>query len=149
SSTSLPAMLKQGYEPRMAAGVVAISGTLAMLLPTSIALILYGILADVSISKLLISGILPAIVITITIMMTIYLLVRVDPKRAPSVQRTSMVEKLKLLRIVGPMLFLFAGVTGVIYTGIATPTEASSVGAFGAFLIAALRGSLNRENFGP
>src|ERR1700733_6038775 len=67
SSTSLPAMLKQGYEPRMAAGVVAISGTLAMLLPTSVALVLYGILADVSISKLLISGILPALLITFTI----------------------------------------------------------------------------------
>jgi tripartite ATP-independent transporter DctM subunit len=148
SSTSLPAMLKQGYEPRMAAGVVAISGTLAMLLPTSIALILYGILADVSVSKLLISGIFPAIVITVTIMLTIYILARADPRRAPMVQRTPMIEKLKLLKIVGPMLFLFAGVTGVIYTGIATPTEASAVGAFGAFLIAALRGSLNRKNFG-
>jgi tripartite ATP-independent transporter DctM subunit len=149
SSTSLPAMLKQGYEPKMAAGVVAISGTLAMLLPTSIALILYGILADVSIGKLLISGILPAIVITITIMMTIYLLVRLDPKRAPKSPRTLFAEKLRMLKIVGPMLFLFAGVTGVIYTGVATPTEASAVGAFGAFLIAALRGSLNVNNFGP
>src|SRR6201996_9003868 len=93
SSTSLPAMLKQGYEPKMAAGVVAISGTLAMLLPTSIALVLYGILADVSIGKLLISGILPAIVITATIMMTIYLLVRLDPERAPKSPQTPFAEK--------------------------------------------------------
>ncbi len=149
SSTSLPAMLKQGYEPKMAAGVVAISGTLAMLLPTSIALVLYGILADVSISKLLISGILPAILITIAIMATIYLLVWLDPARAPIIRGTPLAEKLRMLRIVGPMLFLFAGVTGVIYTGIATPTEASAVGAFGAFLIAGMRGSLNRKNFGP
>jgi tripartite ATP-independent transporter DctM subunit len=149
SSTSLPAMLRHGYEPRMAAGVVAISGTLAMLLPTSIALILYGLLADVSIGRLLISGILPSVVITITIMATIYLLVRLDPKRAPVVERTPFIEKIRMLKIVGPMLFLFAGVTGVIYTGVATPTEASAVGAFGAFLIAALRGSLNRKNFGP
>lgn len=149
SSTSLPAMLRQGYEPKMAAGIVAISGTLAMLLPTSIALVIYGILADVSISKLLISGIIPAIVITITIMTTIYLLVHLDPERAPRVPVTAFSEKLKLLRIVGPMLFLFAAVTGVIYTGIATPTEASAVGAFGAFLIAAFRGSLNTKNLGP
>ena len=149
SSTSLPAMLKQGYEPKMAAGVVAISGTLAMLLPTSIALVLYGILANVSISKLLISGILPAIVITITIMMTIYVLVYLDPSRAPRIRRTPLAEKLRMLKIVGPMLFLFAGVTGVIYTGIATPTEASAVGAFGAFLIAAMRGTLTVKNFGP
>jgi len=149
SSTSLPAMLKQGYEPKMAAGVVAISGTLAMLLPTSIALVLYGILANVSISKLLISGILPAIVITITIMMTIYLLVYLDPERAPKIRQTALAEKLRMLKIVGPMLFLFAGVTGVIYTGIAMPTEASAVGAFGAFLIAAMRGTLTVKNFGP
>ena len=148
SSTSLPAMLKQGYEPKMAAGVVAISGTLAMLLPTSIALVLFGILADVSISKLLISGILPAALITVTIMLTIYLLVRLDPSRAPIVPPVPLATKLKMLRIVGPMLFLFSGVTGVIYTGIATPTEASAVGAFGAFLIAATRRSLNRRNFG-
>lgn len=148
SSTSLPAMLKQGYEPKMAAGVVAISGTLAMLLPTSIALILYGILADVSIGKLLISGILPAIVITMTIMLTIYLLVRLDPERAPRAAYAPFVEKMRMLRVVGPMLFLFVGVTGVIYTGVATPTEASAVGAFGAFLIASMKGSLNRHNFG-
>jgi tripartite ATP-independent transporter DctM subunit len=148
SSTSLPAMLKQGYEPRMAAGVVAISGTLAMLLPTSIALVLFGILADVSIAKLLISGIFPSILITITIMGTIYLLVWLDPARAPISPAVPFREQLRMLRIVGPMLLLFAIVTGVIYTGIATPTEASAVGAFGAFAIAAFRGSLNRKNFG-
>jgi tripartite ATP-independent transporter DctM subunit len=148
SSTSLPAMLKQGYEPRMAAGVVAISGTLAMLLPTSIALVLFGILADVSISKLLISGILPAALITATIMLTIYLLVWLEPSRAPIFPPVALAARLKMLRIVGPMLFLFSGVTGVIYAGIATPTEASAVGAFGAFLIAATRRSLTRRNFG-
>jgi tripartite ATP-independent transporter DctM subunit len=149
SSTSLPAMLKQGYEPKMAAGVVAISGTLAMLLPTSVALVLYGILADVSISKLLISGILPALLITFTIMVTIYILVWMEPSRAPIIAAVPLADKLRMLRIVGPMLFLFSGVTGVIYTGIATPTEASAVGAFGAFLLAAMRRSLNRRNFGP
>ena len=102
-----------------------------------------------SISKLLISGILPAIVITITIMMTIYILVYLDPSRAPGIRRTPLAEKLRMLKIVGPMLFLFAGVTGVIYSGIATPTEASAVGAFGAFLIAATRGTLTVKNFGP
>lgn len=149
SSTTLPAMLKQGYEPKMAAGVVAISGTLAMLLPTSIALVLYAILADVSISQLLISGIIPAALITLTIMATIYFLVWMEPSRAPIAPAKPFAEKLRMLRVVGPMLFLFTGVTGVIYTGVATPTEASALGAFCAFLIAATRGSLNRRNFGP
>ena len=67
----------------MAAGVVAISGTLAMLLPTSVALVLFGLLAEVNIGQLLISGIIPAMLVTATIMGTIYLLVTLDPSRAP------------------------------------------------------------------
>jgi TRAP-type C4-dicarboxylate transport system permease large subunit len=78
SSTSLPAMIRQGYEPKMAAGVVAISGTLAMLLPTSVALVLFGLLAEVNIGQLLISGIIPAMLVTATIMGTIYLLVTLE-----------------------------------------------------------------------
>ena len=145
SSTSLPAMLKQGYEPRMAAGVVAISGTLSMLLPTSVALVIYGLLADVNIGKLLVSGIIPAILVTLTIMLTILFLVWQDPTRAPSLTNVPMPEKLRLLKAVGPMLVLFGIVTGVIYTGIATPTEASAFGATGAFVLAIWRGRLNRQ----
>jgi len=59
SATSLPSMIKQGYEPKMAAGIVAISGTLAMLLPTSVALIIFALLAEVNVAKLLMSGIIP------------------------------------------------------------------------------------------
>jgi TRAP-type mannitol/chloroaromatic compound transport system permease large subunit len=92
--------------------VVAISGTLAMLLPTSVALVLYGILADVSISKLLISGILPALLITLTIMLTIYILVWLEPARAPIVPAVPLDVRLRMLRVVGPMLFLFSGMTG-------------------------------------
>ena len=68
SATSLPAMLKQGYEPKMAAGVVAISGTLAMLIPPSVALVIYGLLAEVNIGALLIGGVIPGILVTFTIM---------------------------------------------------------------------------------
>jgi tripartite ATP-independent transporter DctM subunit len=136
SSTSLPAMLKQGYEPKMAAGVVAISGTLSMLLPTSVALVIYGLLAEVNIGKLLVSGIIPAIIVTLTIMATILFLVYQDPSRAPPVEAVSFAEKLKLLKAVGPMIALFSVVTGVIYSGIATPTEASAIGAAGAFVLA-------------
>ena len=142
SSTSLPAMLKQGYEPRMASGVVAISGTLSMLLPTSIALVIYGLLAEVNIGKLLVSGIIPAILVTITIMLTILLLVWEDPRRAPSVRGVPWADRFRMLGSVGPMLILFGIVTGVIYTGVATPTEASAFGALGAFFLALQRGKL-------
>lgn len=135
SSTSLPAMLKQGYEPKMAAGVVAISGTLAMLIPPSVALVIFGLLAEVNIGQLLIGGVIPGILVTFTIMATVWLLAVTDPSRAPPAPRVPMVEKLRQLKVVGPMLILFGMVTGVIYTGIATPTEASALGAFGAFIL--------------
>lgn len=136
SSTTMPAMLKQGYDPRLAGGVVAISGTLAMLIPPSIALVLYGIIADVSISALLIGGVIPGILVTLVIMGTVWALVTLDPSAAPRGQAYTLRQKLAALWVVGPMVFLFMAVTGVIYTGVATPTEASGLGAFGAFLIA-------------
>ena len=142
SATSLPAMLKQGYEPRMAAGVVAISGTLAMLIPPSVALVIYGLLAEVNIGALLIGGVIPGILVTFTIMATVWFLAWQDPSRAPSGPAVSFGEKLRMLKVVGPMLLLFGLVTGVIYSGIATPTEASALGAFGAFCLAAWKGRI-------
>lgn len=142
SATSLPAMLKQGYEPRMAGGVVAISGTLAMLIPPSVALVIYGILAEVNIGALLIGGIIPGILVMLTIMATVYVLVLLDPSRAPVAAPVSWREKIGWLRVVGPMVVLFGAVTGVIYTGIATPTEASALGATGALAIAGWYGKL-------
>ena len=143
SSTTIPAMLKQGYEPQLAGGVVAISGTLAMLIPPSIALVLYGIIADVSISQLLIGGVVPGLMVTVTIMLTVWFLVWQKPERAPLGSAYTMAEKFRSLKVVGPMLLLFMSVTGVIYTGIATPTEASGIGAFGAFVLAVREGKIN------
>jgi len=142
SSTSLPAMIRQGYEPKMAAGVVAISGTLSMLLPTSVALVLFGLLAEVNIGKLLISGIIPAILVTFTIMATIYFLVWQDPARAPRTVAVPWRERFALLWQVSPMVILFSIVTGTIYLGVATPTEASAFGAFGAFALAIAKGKI-------
>lgn len=136
SSTSLPAMIRQGYEPKMAAGVVAISGTLAMLIPPSVALVIFGLLAEVNIGQLLIGGIIPAALVTATIMATIYVLVWLDPSRAPRVEPVPWRERFRLLWQIGPMVALFTLVTGTIYLGVATPTEASALGAAGALALA-------------
>lgn len=143
SSTTIPAMLKAGYEPKLACGAVAISGTLAMLIPPSIALVLFGIIADVSIGDLLIGGVIPGLVVTLAIALTVRFLVWRDPSRAPLGRAYSWGEKFQSLRHVWPMLVLFMAVTGIIYLGVATPTEAAGIGAFGAFLIALLRGQAN------
>jgi tripartite ATP-independent transporter DctM subunit len=129
-------MLSKGYDPKLAGGAVAISGTLAMLIPPSIALILYGVIADISISKLLIAGVIPGLIVTAAIMLTVAIVVLIDPSAAPVGRVYTMREKLASLRGVGPMVILFAAVTAVIYSGITTPTEASAIGAFGALVLA-------------
>jgi tripartite ATP-independent transporter DctM subunit len=142
ASTTIPAMLKQGYEPKMACGVVAISGTLAILLPTSIGLVLYGIVANCDIGKLLIAGIIPGLVVVVTIILTVFFLVWQDPARAPPGQAYTWHQKISSLLSVGPVVALFIVITGLIYSGIATPTEASALGAFGAFLLALRAGKI-------
>src|SRR3981189_1956367 len=130
----------------MAAGVVAISGTLAMLIPPSVALVIYGLLAEVNIGALLIGGVIPGILVTFTIMATVWFLAWQDPSRAPSAPAVSLAEKFRMLRVVGPVLLLFGLVAGVIYTGVATPTEASALGAFGAFVLAIWKGKINPQS---
>lgn len=146
ASTSIPAMLDEGYDPKLACGVVAISGTLAMLIPPSIALILYGIIADIPIGSLLIGGVIPGLIVTMTIILTVAFLVWRDPSAAPLGRSYSFREKFASLKRVGLVLILFFAVTGTIYSGIATPTEASGIGAFCAMLIAAWERRLNYPN---
>lgn len=139
SSTSIPGMIKHGYEPRMAAGVVAISGTLAMLIPPSVAMVLYALLAELSVGKLLVAGIIPGLLVTMTIMLTIALLVWQDPSRAPPSAGYTWMEKIKSLRTSWSFILLFLMVTGTIYAGIGTPTEASALGALSACILAYAR----------
>lgn len=139
ASTSLPAMIRLGYERRLANGVVAISGTLAMLIPPSMAAILYALVANESVSKLLIAGIVPGILVTLTISGTVFVLCLLDPSRAPPGRSYSWGEKFRSLRVTGSMVVLMLLVTGVIYLGVATPTEAACLGAFGALCIALVR----------
>ncbi|MGQ9370328.1 TRAP transporter large permease [Azospirillum sp. ST 5-10] len=148
SATSLPAMIRQGYEPSLAAGVVAISGTLAMLIPPSVAMIVYGLLADVDVGSLLVAGVLPGLLVMATIMATVYVLAWRRPEHAPSAGAVAWREKVRMLGSVGPIVGLFALVTGVIYLGLATPTEAAAVGAFGALVLLAACGRLTRKGLG-
>ncbi|MCR8551109.1 TRAP transporter large permease [Salipiger sp. P9] len=135
SSTSIPGMVKQGYDARLASGVAAISGTLAMLIPPSVAMVLYAVIADISVSKLLIAGLAPGLLVTLTIMATVLFLVWRAPDHAPAAERYTLREKLVSMRAAWPFLLLFALVTGAIYLGIATATETSALGALAATLL--------------
>lgn len=142
SATSVPAMLRRGYDPALAGGVVAISGTLAMLIPPSIALVIYGIIADVNIGALLVAGVIPGIIVTIAIILTVTAIVWHNPSLAPVGTSYTLKEKFYSLRTAGPLIVLLMLVTGTIYSGIATPTEASALGAFGGACLAAFVGKL-------
>lgn len=147
SSTSLPAMLKHGYEPRMAGGCVAVSGTLAMLIPPSIIMMVYGLIANVNIAKLLMAGVVPGLLVTLTIVVTVFTLVKLNPARAPLSEPVPLREKLHLLKSIMPVILLFGAITGVIYSGIATPTETSALAAFFAGLLYLKRGRPTRADF--
>lgn len=141
SATTLPSMARAGYSPRLASGAVAISGTLAMLIPPSVAIVLYGIIAEQSIGTLLIAGIIPGILVSLTIALTVVFLVLIS-KNKPESRSYSWREKFASLKVVTPMVILFVLVTGVIYLGVATPTEAASLGAFGALILTWTEGRL-------
>ncbi len=147
SSTSIPAMMRQGYTLRFAGGLVATTGTLAMLIPPSVALVLYGIIADVSIGRLLIAGIVPGLLVAVALMLVVFITSLARPSQVPAGRAYSIGSKLRALKVTGPMLALFAAVTGVLYLGIATPTEAAALGAFGAFLLSVLYRRLTMNGF--
>ncbi|WP_072386181.1 TRAP transporter large permease subunit [Hyphomicrobium sp. CS1BSMeth3] len=139
SSTSLPAMVDRGYSPKFAGGIVVVTGTLDMLIPPSIALVFFGLVADVSIGKLLIAGVIPGIVVAMVLVGYIMTIAILRPQRVPPGQPYSFSEKIRVLKSTGPIMSLFALITGCLYTGIATPTEVSAVGAIGAMIIAVLK----------
>lgn len=134
SSSSIPAMVKQGYEPRFAYGIVSISGTLAMLIPPSVAIIFYGLLSGASVAKLLVAGIIPGLLVTLTIILTIWILIWRNPALAPNRRAYTWREKFESVKVAGPFVLLFMMVTGLIYLGIATPVESAALGALGALL---------------
>ncbi|MBY6092600.1 TRAP transporter large permease [Maritimibacter alkaliphilus] len=135
--TSIPAMLEQDYSARTAAGIVAMAGTIAMLIPPSVALIFYGLLSGTNISLLLIAGIVPGLLVTLVLSVTIW---ATTASRADA-PRHSWSERLASLWVALPFLGLFGAVTGLIYTGIATPVESSAIGAMAALVFTVANGS--------
>lgn len=147
STSSVPSMIRQGYDPRFASGIVAISGTLAMLIPPSIAIIFYGLLSGTDVGKLLIAGLLPGIGVTMTVVVTIRFMIWRNPGLSPETGQSSWADKVASLRIAGPFIGLFILVTGSIYLGVATPVEASALGAMGAMLLTLSFGRLSWRTF--
>ncbi len=134
---AIPEMLKRGYDKSLASGSVAAAGALALLIPPSIGFILYGAIADESVGKLFISGIVPGIILAIFMMIYIFILVLVKPEMAPRPkEKITWKMRFQSLGRAWTALFLIILVLGSIYTGIATPTESAAIGAVGAYFLA-------------
>lgn len=144
---TLPEMKRYHYNDSLATGCVASAGSLAILIPPSALLIIYGILTEQSIGKLFAAGILPGILLTLLFAMTIYIVCRFRPELAPPGEKSTWKEKLTSLTGVIEMFLLFALVMGGLFVGWFTPTEAGAVGAAGAIVIALVRRKLSWKAF--
>ena len=136
---ALPEMKKYNYDPKLASGCVAAGGTLGPMIPPSVVFVVYGILTEQSIGKLLIAGIFPGIILTILFMLLTYILVRRNPQLGPSGPRTTLREKLLAVRNIVPVLVMFCVVIGGIYVGFFSGTEAAALGAFSTFVYLVIR----------
>jgi tripartite ATP-independent transporter DctM subunit len=146
---TLPELKSRGYPEAITIGTLAGAGTLGLLIPPSIIMIVYGVAANVSISHLFIAGVIPGLLLASLFSGYIVVWALLHREQVPIItERTTIAQKLHASRHLIPIVLLIALVLGSIYAGIATATEAAAFGVVGALLISAVQGSLSRATFG-
>lgn len=145
SAVVIPEMKKMDYKDELSAGVVSVAGTLAVLIPPSVPMIIYGTATETSVGKLLIAGLIPGIVSTLIMAAFVIVWVKLDKTLCPSMPAFSWKERMEPVGALAPIIALFVLVIGSIYTGFATPTESAAVGAAGALLIGLFMRRLTKE----
>lgn len=144
---AMPEMLRHGYARTLATGCIVAGGTLGILIPPSGVLIMYGVLTGTSIGELFTAGLLPGIVVALFYMVTIYIVCTIKPALGPRGPKYSLRDKVVALRYCGEVIALVVIVLGGLMIGWFTPTEAGSIGAFGAIVIALIRRRLDWQKF--
>ncbi len=139
AKVSMPSMRQYGYAPTLAGGSIAAGGTLGILIPPSVILIIYGLMTEQDIGKLFIAGLLPGLLGILFYLAAVVVVTWINPKAGPPGRRQTMAERLRALRDVWAIAALFILVIGGIYGGVFTPTEAAGIGAFGALVITLAR----------
>lgn len=147
SAVAVPEMRKHGYDDRLSLGAVAAGGTLSVLIPPSVTLIVFGVLTESSITGLFLAGLVPGLLTAVAYGAVVLIWVAARPQLAPRSPRFTPKEMLTGLIGVWPVLVLFFGILGGLYAGVMTATEAGALGAAGALVISALFGSLNLREF--
>ncbi|WP_370302262.1 TRAP transporter large permease [Pseudooceanicola sp.] len=146
AGSAFPEMRRLGYSDSFATGALAVIGTLAIMIPPSIGLVLYGVFTETSVGALLVAGFVPGALTALGYIITISVVVHLDPRNAPQAQpRLPLPDRVKGLLPVWPVLVLMAGMILGIYSGVITPTEVGAVGALAALVIGV---GMGRMGFG-
>ncbi|MBI3708584.1 MAG: TRAP transporter large permease [Proteobacteria bacterium] len=144
---AVPEMRRHGYDDRLSAGSLAAGGTLGIMIPPSIIMVIYALLTEQSIGRMFLAGFLPGAVATICYMAAAYLVARYRPGAGPAGERVGWAQRLATVKQVAPVLALFVVVMGGMYVGLFSPTEGAAVGSFGAFVLTVLAGRLTWKVF--
>ncbi|MBU0644744.1 MAG: TRAP transporter large permease subunit, partial [Alphaproteobacteria bacterium] len=145
---ALPELKTYGYSGRLATGALAAGGTLGILIPPSVILVVYAMLAEQNIAKLFVAAFIPGLLAALGYMICISIYVRIRPQSCGQRDKAPMAERLTALVAVWPVLTIFVAVVGGIYLGIFTPTEAAAVGAAGTGIVALASGGLTWRGTG-
>jgi len=144
---ALPEMRRHGYADSLASASIAAGGTLGVLIPPSILLVIYALLTEQSIGQLFVAALIPGLLATALYMLAVAVQTRLKPALGPAAERHSWGERGRTMLDIWPVVLLFVLVIGGIYTGMFSPTEAAAVGAFGAVILAWARKQLTRQVF--
>jgi len=143
SRVAMPSMRAYGYAPGLASASIAAGGTLGILIPPSVILVIYGIMTNTNIGALFVAGVIPGLIGIVGYLLAVGWSVARDPAAGPPGERSSWAQRRRALGRVWGIALLFLTMLGGIYAGVFTPIEAAGVGAFGAFLFALARGELD------
>ena len=144
---ALPELRSHKYSGRLATAAIAAGGTLGILIPPSVPLVIYAILTEQNIAKLFMAAVIPGIIAMLGYMIVIGIIARVDPNSAPRGEQSTLAEKLKAIAETWPVMLIFITVIGGIYGGLFTPTEAASIGTVATAFVAWRSGGLSKRGF--
>ncbi|WBU59281.1 TRAP transporter large permease [Paracoccus albus] len=142
SRVAMPSMRRYGYHDKLSTGSIAAGGTLGILIPPSVPMVIYGLLSETDIGQLFIAGIIPGILLTLLFFVAILIVTTLDPGTGPRGRAMPMAERFRALLKVWGIVLIFAIIIGGIYFGVFTPTEAAGIGVFAAGAFALARGKL-------
>jgi C4-dicarboxylate transporter, DctM subunit len=147
STIAVPEMDRYGYDRRLSCGTVATVGTLGILIPPSVVLIVYGILTETSIGKLFLAGIIPGLMVAVSFVITLLGWNMINPELGPKGEKSTWKERFRSLPPVFVVLAIFGVVVGGLMEGFFTPTEAGSVGTFAVLVLTLLKKDMNTKRF--